>query len=167
MGSSPELVEWGLITEVKPLNVIRSQKQLGLVVEYGYCGEKQKGLYRPEKAVFRNLDTRIPYPSEIYRDVTYHLVDKLLGWNISVPITPWVLKERDKGVLRKYWDKVDTWQNYHYSRDMMNYNDRDFWTKTAVLDYICGVIDRNANDVLFITGTNEKKVARTCRAINR
>lgn len=157
MGGSPEIINWGLVTEVRPLTVIKSQKQIGLVVKYNYCGEMQKGLYRPERAVFPNLDTRVPYPSEIYRDVAYHQIDKLLGWNITVPITPWTMKEDDKGVLRQYWDNVDTWQDYHYSQD--NMNDRDFWTKTAVLDYVCGVVDRNPNDILFITGTADKKVA--------
>lgn len=159
MGSSPEILDWGQVTDITPLNVIKSQKQVALVVEYSYAGENLKGLYRPEKFVLENLDTRIPYPSEIYRDVAYHQVDRLLGWNITVPITPWSIKDGDKGVLRQYWDKVHTWQDYHYSFEKMNEDDRDFWIKTAVLDYICGVVDRNSNDILFITGTNEKKVA--------
>ncbi len=151
-------IDWSVITDITPVSVIQNQKQVGLLVEYNYLGEKQKGLYRPEKYVLTGLDTRIPGKSEIYRDVAFHEIDKLLGWDVTVPITPWVLREGDKGVLRKYWNKVEVWQDYHYSLKAMSKTDKDFWTKVAVLDYICGVVDRNANDVLFLSD-GEKRVA--------
>lgn len=57
-----------------------SMKHLGVMVEMGNGDYIFDALYRPEAGVTLTLDPRVPKPQELYRDVAYHRVDRLLGW---------------------------------------------------------------------------------------
>ncbi len=137
------------IDKVSPKSVITGMKHIALLLDVESHGKHGVCLYRPEKGTKLELDTRVPVPSEIYRDVAYHNIDAFLGWGVSAPVIPWQLKEEDKGVLRPYWIDAEAVDVYHTCRDFFN-EQYDFWIKVAVLDYICGVVDRAPNDLLDI-----------------
>jgi len=142
-----EVLQTGRLAQIE--QVLPSMKQLALIVELETDQGLIKGLYRPETGVKLSLDSRIPKPEELYRDVAYHQVDKMLGWDVSLPVVEWALNDGDHGVLRPYFDNVETMEIYHYKKGELLKN-KYFWTRVAVLDYICGVVDRTYNDILII-----------------
>ena len=136
---------------VRLVEVLPTMKHTALVVEMRNGMGSSECLYRPEKGVSLTLDVRIPKPQELYRDVAYHRVDQVIGWGVSVPVVPLTLEGIGKGVLRPYYMDVKRMEVYHFTRDRLM-RDADFWIRAAVLDYVCGVVDRTANDVLVIDG---------------
>lgn len=57
----------------------------------------------------------------------------------------------DKGVLRPFFREVANPEVYHFTREWLLANPV-FWLRAAALDYICGIVDRNAHDVLLVEG---------------
>lgn len=139
----------------KVIEALVGLQQMVLILEFpiGELGSTSKALFRPEETLHFPVDYRVPVPQELYRDVAYHHINALLGWQVSAPVIPWKLDENDKGVLRPYWNDVKTMQIYNFQREALAAD--LFWQKAAVLDYICSVIDRTYNDVLLV---NDKTV---------
>jgi hypothetical protein len=113
-----------------------------------------RAMFRSENTMKFQTDIRVPIPQELYRDVAYHEVDSLLGWDVSAPVIPWEVRklngEIEKGVLRPYWDEVTNMQIYDFKRGALLQDMDNFWQKVALLDYVCAVIDRTYNDILKI-----------------
>ncbi len=137
----------------KIISVETGMKQVVLIVEVQTNDKITKCLYHPEKGVALDIDPRIPRPQELYRDVAFHRIDNLLGWNITAPVIPWKLKDGDVGTLRPYWEKIHKMEIYHFTRENLIKN-KYFWIKAAILDYICGVVDRTPNDILILENSN-------------
>lgn len=130
------------------LEVRDGMKQLAFIVEMKSDGNKFECLYRFEKGLLLELDPRIPKPQELYRDVVYHRIDRALGWNLTAPVIPWSLNKDCNGVLRPYWRNAGTMEIYQVDKNAID--NIEFWTKAAVLDYICGIVDRQPNDILIL-----------------
>lgn len=131
--------------------VLWGLKQLAaLIMITSSDGETMEGLYRPEMGVKLSIDPRIPKPQELYRDCAYSQVDRLLEWNVCPPVVPWALDETDKGVVRPYWPQAKNLRVDELTRTLNS--SPEYWTKVAVLDYICAVVDRELNDVLVVNG---------------
>ncbi len=146
----------GLLEEInnaKPPSVVEifgGMKQTAIILRSDIKGQMIEFLYRPEKGVILSLDPRIPSPQELYRDIAYHKMDEILGWNLSAPVIEWRLGTEHKGVLRPYWRNIGKMEWYDFRRE--NLVNNDFWIKVAVLDYICGTVGRSSNDVLIVKG---------------
>jgi hypothetical protein len=136
----------------KVVEVIPSMKQTAMIVEVECEANLIECLYRPEKGIRLSLDPRVPKPQELTRDVAYHRLDRFLGWNLSLPVVFWSLEQGDRGVLRPYIRKVEKMEIFHFTKERLRGKNQDFWLKAAVLDYVCGVVDRGSNDVLIVGG---------------
>lgn len=131
------------------VEVIPYLKQIALVVKLDNGSEIREGLYRSESGFRITVDPRIPRPQELYRDIAYHKVDNLLGWDTTLPVVFWEMSETDRGVMRPYIRNAGIFQSYQINMDLFN-KDMDYWMKVAVLDYICAVTDRVYNDFLIL-----------------
>lgn len=131
---------------VKPVEVLYGMKQLAMIIGDG-C---QEYLFRPEDGVKLTIDTRVPKKKELYRDVAYTRIDQSLGWNISLPVSPFEF-DGEKGVIRPYFRNANNIKLFEIN-DRLFQKNPNFWTKVAVLDYMCGVIDRTVNDILIVNG---------------
>lgn len=136
------------------VEVLTGLKQVCLKVKVVFEGVEGICLFRPEKTLKLTPDLRVPLPQELYRDIAYYKVCQLLGWDVAAPIMPWELNPQTKGVLRPYWPDISSVMPYSL-REYVNNSDRLFWQRVACLDYLCGVIDRNANDILLIQPDNQ------------
>lgn len=157
-----ERLDTHLLVDKKPeliniVEVVTGLKQVCLKVRVCIDGVEGLGLFRPEETLKLTPDPRIPIPEEIYRDVAYFRVDQLLDWNVSAPIVPWELKPGKPGVLRPYWPNINKVQPYDTSRERLM-EKGIFWQHLAVLDYICAVIDRSANDIMRVQPENQEVV---------
>ncbi len=135
-------------TKASVVSVLCGLKQTAALVKINSQGQEITGLYRPEHGVRISLDPRIPKPQELKRDIAYHLVDSALGWNLSAPVKQLTLGPGDSGVVRPYWHQAQSLPVFDHHLDERV----GFWKKVAVLDYCCGVVDRNLNDVLLVDG---------------
>jgi len=143
-------------TLTKVVEVVHGLKQIALVVKVQLGGVEGLALYRPEKTLKISPDIRVPLPEELYRDVAYSRLDQFLGWNVAAPVIPWQIKPGDTGVLRPYWPNITKVEEYEISLENLQ-ADLAFWQKVAILDYLTGVVDRNANDMILV-GDNHQKV---------
>lgn len=132
----------------RKIGVLGNTKNLALVIETTVGGEILECLYRPENGVRLTLDPRIPKPEEIYRDSAYTRVDRLLGWNVSLPVEPWSIDNEDKGVISPFERTGKPLNHWNYKEKLQYY--ADFTLKLATLDYICAVTDRAPNDILEV-----------------
>jgi len=155
------MIEFDQLTNTKsvttPTEVVSGTKQIALKINICFDNQVVEGLYRPETGILLTIDRRIPKPQELYRDVAYHRIDKFLGWNTSLPVIPWSLSEKDKGVIRPFFECASTFQDYQINEDLMG-GESDFWTRVALLDYVCGLIDRTYNDFLIFRSGDIKSL---------
>lgn len=128
------------------VSVLSGMKQTAFILRVHSNNKHTDCLFRFEDGITLTLDSRIPKPQELYRDVAFHNIDYILGWNITAPVKIWEF-ENHKGVIRPYYTDVKHFDSYQINNDS---DLKDFFLKTAILDYICGVVDRNSNDVLIV-----------------
>lgn len=122
-------------------------KQIAFVIRINSSNsEATECLFRFEEGVTLTLDPRIPKPQELYRDVAFHRIDKILDWNLTAPIEEWNL-DKMKGVIRPYYQEIRHLMSYKIKQQV---EFRDFLLKTAIMDYTCGVTDRNISDILLV-----------------
>lgn len=136
------------IEEARPLQVLTGFRNLSVLVEGFQRGRVCELLFRPESEVKAQWDPRIPVPKEIYRDVAFHRIDSLLGWNITAPVVPLTVPGLGPGVVRPFWREASQLPSYKMEEDFIS--NSDFWIKVAILDCACACIDRVKNDILII-----------------
>lgn len=130
------------------ISVLTGMKQTAFILRINISDRQTDCLFRFEDGIMLTLDSRVPKPQELYRDVAFHNIDNILGWNITAPVKLWKF-DNHKGVIRPYYKDVKHFDSYQINN---NSDFRDFFLKTAILDYICGVVDRNSNDILIVDG---------------
>lgn len=137
-------------TSQEIVEILQGMKQVAFLLRLESPGKSpHEYLFRFEEGIKLTLDIRIPKPQELYRDAAFHGIDRLLGWNITLPVKKWKF-DGMRGVIRPYYRQVEKIAPYQIGKEpTLN----DFLIKCAVMDYICGVVDRNYNDILKVNNT--------------
>ena len=141
------------LNNLEATEVLTGMKQFALILQSREGSSVDEYLFRPESGVRLTIDRRIPKPQELDRDVVFHRVARLVGWNITLPVEPYTFED-EKGAIRPFYRNIKKIEPYELKYDSMK--DSDFWVKTAVLDYMCGIVDRVSNDILIID--NQKRL---------
>lgn len=134
-------------TSQEIVEVLQGMKQIAFLLRLKASDKSTfEYLFRFEDAIKLTLDPRIPKPQELYRDIAFHRISSILDWNITIPVERWRF-EGMKGVIRPYFREARTVVPYNIKQKV----DIDsFLIKSAILDYICGVVDRTYNDILIV-----------------
>lgn len=129
--------------------VILGFKQTALIINFELGNRILQTLFRPESGLRVSIDSEIPKPEELYRDCAFSEICNELDLEFVPLVVPWCL-DSEKGVLRQYWKSVRVLQPYQLDKQyLLSIDGGNIWKKMAVVDYVLGVADRVANDILI------------------
>jgi hypothetical protein len=146
LNKTTKILNKGTIISVK-FFVLNDKKIKGLfIVELKKNKRKILALWRP-RMLEKRYSGKITTKTKFRREIAFYLVSKYFNINSVPPITKRKI-DRYIGSLQLFYENAHTWPPEKLYYKLANYPKQKI-NKLALLDYICGNVDRNSNNILF------------------